>query len=73
MKNEPSKLALVADLVLSNGWAAGFQSLGQYRTALLHEIARIDKLPNRLVDGPPGCDSGCCIARQVKPNDGGGL
>lgn len=73
MKNEPSKLALVADLVLNNGWAAGFQSLGQYRTALLYEIARIDKLPNRLVDGPSGCDSGCCMVRQVTPSAGGDL
>ncbi len=73
MKNEPSKLALLADLVLDNEWAAGFQTLGQYRVALAKEIARLHNLPNRLVSDPSSCYSGCCIARQVMPSAGGGL
>lgn len=71
MKNEASKLGLVADLVLDNGWAAGFQTLGQYRTALLKEIGRIHNQPDRLVDDPKSCGSGCCIARQVTQACGG--
>lgn len=71
MKNEQDKLAQVAEVVASNAWAMAFQSIGQYRTALLKEIARIYNEPERLVDGSPSCDSGCCIARQVTPRAGG--
>ncbi|MNE02581.1 hypothetical protein D3C81_1374290 [compost metagenome] len=73
MKNGPDKLAQVMALVASHSWAAGFQSLGQYRAALLKEIATVAKDESRLVDGPPSCDSGCCIARQVTPSAGGEL
>lgn len=71
MKNEASKLALVADLVSDNGWAAGFQTIGQYRTALLKEIGRIHNQPDRLLNDPESCGSGCCIARQVTQVGGG--
>ena len=73
MKNEPSKLSQVAALIGNNAWAASFQSLGQYRTALLKEVARINKAPEGLVNTPPSCDSGWCIARQVTDSAGGDL
>lgn len=73
MKNQSSKLADVAALIADNAWAMSFQSLGQYRTALIKEVCRIDKQPEGLVDGPPSCDSGCCIARPVTPGAGGAV
>lgn len=73
MKNEPGKLSRVAALVADNAWAMSFQSLSQYRTALLNEIARIHKAPERLLDGGKSCCSGCCMARQVTPMAGGAL
>lgn len=73
MKNGPDKLNQVMALVASHSWAAGFQTLGQYRAALLREIATVATAENQLVDGPPSCCSGCCVARQVTPSAGGGL
>lgn len=73
MKNEPSKLSRLAAIIGSDAWAASFQSLGQYRIALLNEAARLNKEPERLLEGPPSCDSGCCIARQVTHAAGGSL
>jgi len=73
MKNEPSKLSQLAAIIGSDAWAMSFQSLAQYRTALLREAARLHKEPERLVDGPSGCDSSCCIARPVTSPDGGAL
>lgn len=73
MKNEPSKLSQLVALVADDALAASFQSLAGYRRALLKEAARIHKQPGRLLEGPPGCDSSCCIARQVMPSAGGGL
>lgn len=71
MKNEPSKLSQLAAIIGSDAWAMSFQSLAQYRTALLKEAARLHREPERLVGGPPGCCSGCCIARPVTPGVGG--
>lgn len=73
MKNEPSKLSQLAAIIGSDAWAMSFQSLSQYRRALLAEAARLHKEPERLVDGPPSCDSGCCIVRPVTPGVGGAV
>lgn len=73
MKNEPDKLAQVAALVASDSWALTFQTFSQYRSALLRAIEGIAARPERLVNGPSGCDSSCCIARRVTPSAGGDL
>lgn len=73
MKNEPSKLSQLAAIIGSDAWAMSFQSLGQYRRALLIEAARLHKEPERLLDGPESCCSGCCIARPVTPSAGGAV
>lgn len=73
MKNEPSKLSQLVAVVADDALAATFQTLAGYRRALLKETVRIHKQPGRLSEGPSGCDSGCCIARQVMPISGGGL
>lgn len=73
MKNRPDKLAQLAALVANDGWAMTFQSLGQYRTALLKEIARLNQQPERLLNAPESCCSGCCMARQVTLAAGGAL
>lgn len=73
MKNDTSTLVLLAALIGKDSYAAQFQSLGQYRAALLKELAAHSKGVKRLVDSPKSCCSGCCMARQVTPVNGGEL
>jgi hypothetical protein len=41
--SENDKLRILKELILSDTFAASFQTLGQYRSALLHAIEEINK------------------------------
>lgn len=73
MKNGPDKLAQVAELVANDGWALTFQTFGQYRAALLKEVRRLQKQPERLVYVPESWCLSCCFVRPVTSAGGGAL
>lgn len=63
MSSEQNNLLELGRLISADGYAMSFQSMGQYRAALLKEVARLVQLgwpatSTPLIDAVPACRCG---------------